>query len=61
MTFPRFRYLKEEADKLLFEPLKQSQIGKWETHWVITVPAIWNDAAKQFMTEAAFKVYFINV
>jgi len=24
-----------------------------EIHWVLTVPAIWNDAAKQFMREAA--------
>lgn len=24
--------------------------------WVITVPAIWDDNAKQFMREAAFKV-----
>ena len=24
--------------------------------WVITVPAIWNDKAKSFMREAAFKV-----
>ena len=27
-----------------------------DVHWVITVPAIWSDAAKQFMTEAATKV-----
>ncbi|XP_045173653.1 heat shock 70 kDa protein 12B-like isoform X2 [Mercenaria mercenaria] len=26
-----------------------------EIHWVLTVPAIWNDAAKQFMREAAQK------
>ena len=25
--------------------------------WVITVPAIWSDASKQFMREAALKVY----
>jgi len=25
-------------------------------HWVLTVPAIWEDAAKQFMREAAEKV-----
>ena len=24
--------------------------------WVITIPAIWNDKAKQFMREAAFEV-----
>ena len=27
-----------------------------EIHWVLTVPAIWNDAAKQFMREAAINV-----
>ncbi|KAL5012666.1 hypothetical protein ScPMuIL_011217 [Solemya velum] len=26
-----------------------------DIHWVITVPAIWNDAAKQFMREAAIR------
>lgn len=27
-------------------------------HWVLTVPAIWNDDAKQFMREAAQEVFF---
>lgn len=27
-----------------------------EIHWVLTVPAIWDDAAKQFMREAAINV-----
>lgn len=27
--------------------------------WVLTVPAIWSDAAKQFMREAAIKVSWI--
>lgn len=27
-----------------------------EIYWVLTVPAIWDDAAKQFMREAAKKV-----
>ena len=26
---------------------------KSDVHWVLTVPAIWSDAAKQFMREAA--------
>lgn len=30
-----------------------------DVHWVLTVPAIWNDAAKQFMREAAMKVIYI--
>jgi len=29
--------------------------------WVLTVPAIWNDAAKQFMREAALDVSFVCV
>jgi len=28
-----------------------------EIYWVLTVPAIWSDVAKQFMREAAEKVY----
>ena len=27
-----------------------------DIHWVLTVPAIWNDAVKQFMREAATEV-----
>jgi len=48
--------MKEDAEKMLSNT---THIEKWEIHWVITVPAIWNDAAKQFMTEAAIKVYLI--
>jgi hypothetical protein len=29
----------------------------YDVRWVLTVPAIWNDAAKQFMREAAQEVY----
>ena len=28
-------------------------LRKSDVHWVLTVPAIWSDAAKQFMREAA--------
>ena len=28
-------------------------LRKDDVHWVLTVPAIWSDAAKQFMREAA--------
>ena len=28
-------------------------LTKDDVHWVVTVPAIWSDAAKQFMREAA--------
>ena len=30
-------------------------------HWVLTVPAIWTDAAKQFMREAAGEVREIAI
>ena len=31
------------------------RVVKDDVHWVLTVPAIWSDAAKQFMREAATK------
>lgn len=31
-------------------------VRKTEITWVLTVPAIWSDPAKQFMREAAVKV-----
>lgn len=31
-------------------------IEKRDIFWVLTVPAIWDDAAKQFMREAAVNV-----
>ncbi|WAQ99452.1 HS12B-like protein [Mya arenaria] len=48
------RYIKE---KLLEHLGKQeSGICDRDIHWVLTVPAIWNDAAKQFMRTSATKV-----
>ena len=35
-------------------------IMKSDVHWVLTVPAIWSDAAKQFMREAAEMEPVIN-
>ena len=32
-----------------------------EIHWVLTVPAIWDDAAKQFMREAAINVRLLGL
>lgn len=45
--------------------IDKKQLGVKENNirWVFTVPAIWSDAAKQFMTEAAVLVkieYHIN-
>jgi len=46
--------------------LKDHFVGEMESfklvetdiHWVLTVPAIWKDNAKQFMREAAQQVFF---
>jgi molecular chaperone DnaK (HSP70) len=33
-----------------------------DVHWILTVPAIWNESARQFMIEAAEKVgYMYNM
>jgi hypothetical protein len=32
-----------------------------DIHWVLTVPAIWKDNAKQFMREAAQQVFLLFV
>ena len=44
----------------LMETLEKrgTQIDNKDIHWVLTVPAIWTDSAKQFMREAAYKVRF---
>ena len=36
------------------------EIKPREIKWVITVPAIWSDSAKQFMRMSAEKVYRIH-
>ena len=43
------------VDSMLSECNKAvlGDITKSDVHWVLTVPAIWSDAAKQFMREAA--------
>jgi molecular chaperone DnaK (HSP70) len=47
-------YLKKEAEKMLKE--KVYRVSPDNVKWIITVPAIWSDAAKQFMREAAEQV-----
>ncbi|KAK3577062.1 hypothetical protein CHS0354_003149 [Potamilus streckersoni] len=47
------RYLKEDMLKTSRDRLGSGYILPDEITWVLTVPAIWNDAAKQFMREAA--------
>lgn len=36
---------------------KDARVTVDEICWVLTVPAIWSDAAKQFMREAAINVF----
>lgn len=43
------RFLKDH----MIKTLAQDPIVSHDIHWVLTVPAIWSDAAKQFMREAA--------
>lgn len=47
------KYLKKHLLDLL--ELRGTGLSNDDIHWVITVPAIWTDAAKQFMREAAYE------
>ncbi|XP_045204275.2 heat shock 70 kDa protein 12A-like [Mercenaria mercenaria] len=47
------KYLKDDLIKMSEKRLAGAGIRNYSIHWVLTVPAIWNDAAKQFMREAA--------
>ncbi|XP_069129998.1 heat shock 70 kDa protein 12A-like [Argopecten irradians] len=47
------RYLKEHAKKTCFAAV--TNLEESDILWVLTVPAIWSDDAKQFMREAAKK------
>ncbi|XP_063413528.1 uncharacterized protein LOC134695956 [Mytilus trossulus] len=47
------RYLKQQAENLMRD--QGIDVGKENISWIITIPAIWTDAAKQFMREAAEK------
>lgn len=48
------KYLKERAEEKLSRSLKNVKAN--DIHYVLTVPAIWNDQAKLFMRRAAEKV-----
>lgn len=52
------RYLKEHAESSL--KTQGMEFEEWEILWVLTVPAIWSDAAKQFMREAAQRADIMN-
>ncbi|KAH3830988.1 hypothetical protein DPMN_104247, partial [Dreissena polymorpha] len=47
------KYLKQHLLKLL--ETRGTGVDNKDIHWVLTVPAIWSDSAKQFMREAAQK------
>ena len=51
ILFLKDNLLKRLRRKNTVDTLDESMI-----HWVLTVPAIWNDKAKQFMRKAAEKV-----
>ena len=48
-------YLKERALERIHEQSGVEYTAE-EVRWVVTVPAIWKQSAKQFMREAAYKV-----
>ena len=50
------RYLKDQAIEIIQERTGDEHYSARDIQWVITVPAIWKPAAKQFMREAAYKV-----
>jgi hypothetical protein len=50
------QYLKEDLIKISKKTSVDDGLTNDDIHWVLTVPAIWDDAAKQFMREAAQEV-----
>jgi molecular chaperone DnaK (HSP70) len=52
------RYLKSHLIEIIKN--RVADIHDEDIHYVLTVPAIWNDSAKQFMREAAIEVKLLN-
>jgi hypothetical protein len=50
------KFLREHLMREVHKKLGQNVIRPCDINWVLTVPAIWSDAAKQFMREAAVEV-----
>lgn len=51
------QYLKDHLQNLLIEQgMRDKNEVMKKVRWVLTVPAIWTDPAKEFMKEAAIKV-----
>ena len=55
------RYLKVHALDMLSEHMSEGTFSASDVTWVLTVPAIWNPAAKQFMREAAIQVSLLKL
>ena len=47
------KYLKDDLVKVVENRFTGEELTENDIKWVLTVPAIWNDAAKQFMRESA--------
>lgn len=50
------RYIHTRALEVIRERTGDEKFNSNDIQWVITVPAIWKPAAKQFMREAAYQV-----
>ena len=53
------KYLKDDLMNMTKRQVLDEELKQDDIKWVLTVPAIWNDAAKQFMREAAEDVRFL--
>ena len=49
-------YLHTKALEVIRERTGDENFDSGDVQWVLTVPAIWKPAAKQFMREAAYQV-----
>ena len=47
------KFLKDDLMEMSKKRHLEGNLRESDIHWVLTVPAIWNDVAKQFMREAA--------
>jgi len=52
------RYLHTRALEVIRERTGDEHFNSRDIQWVLTVPAIWKPAAKQFMREAAYQVTY---
>ena len=55
------RYLKDKAIEIIREVTGDEGYNAMDIQWVLTVPAIWKPAAKQFMREAAYMVNYVRI